>query len=296
MKSNYIFHCVKRWWLSICWVGCLILAVHIAGPGAMSARSESLTKKTNESTPAYADGQTGIIDSNWITEKSGAYLPLDAEFIDSTGKRISLRSIIDKPTLILPIYFYCPNSCSLNLAYLANAVRTSTLKPGVDFRIISFSFNAEEKIEDAMNSKENYMKMLPENFPAEDWKFLIGTKENIQTLIDALGYRVKRMPDGTFVHPSALVVASANGRIIKYVYGSFLSGDVDLALLEAQKGTPASSVKRLLDFCFNSNSQTSDAVLKGFKLGLVLVCLILGGIFVRFLRRGNKKNTTAEER
>ena len=285
----------KRWFLyGIC---CLILSLYSGLPGIVSAGEEQpgiSAQGTGRVNDGSAD-QNRVIDEEWVSEKTGDYLPLDTVFTDSSGHDMPLRAIIDKPTLILPIYFYCPNSCSLNLSYLASAVRNSTFKPGGDFKVISFSFNAEEKVEDAINAKENYLKMLPENFPAEDWKFLVGRQESIQALLSALGYRVRRMPDGTFAHPSALVAVSAEGRVIKYVYGSFLSGDVDMALLEAKKGTPAISVKRLLGFCFNTDAKNSTAILQKMKNGLLLLVLIFGGLFVVFLRRRGKKKDQTED-
>jgi len=48
----------------------------------------------------------------WIEEKTGQYLPLELEFVDEQGDRVQLADIIDRPTIFLPIYFYCPNICS----------------------------------------------------------------------------------------------------------------------------------------------------------------------------------------
>jgi protein SCO1/2 len=283
--------------LIICRICCLILSLSPVLLGNISADEEQsgISQKDAGGTNEAPVDQNRVIDEEWVSEKTGDYLPLDTVFTDSAGHDMPLRAIIDKPTLILPIYFYCPNSCSLNLSYLANAVRNSTFKPGVDFKVISFSFNAEEKVEDAVNAKRNYLKMLPDNFPVEDWKFLVGTRESIQAVLGALGYRVRPMPDGTFAHPSALVAVSAEGRIIKYVYGSFLSGDVDMALLEAKKGTPAISVKRLLGFCFNTDSKNSTEILQKMKTGLLLLVLIFGGVFVVFLRRRGTKKHGAED-
>ena len=285
----------KRWFL--CGICCLLLTLHTILSGGLLAGVEQPVPCVREAGAATegSAGQNKVIDEEWVSEKTGDYLPLDTVFTDSAGHKMPLRAIINKPTLILPIYFYCPNSCSLNLSYLANAIRNSTFKQGLDFKVISFSFNAEEKVEDAVTAKENYLKMLPDNFPAEDWKFLVGTRESIRALLDALGYRVVRMPDGTFAHPSALVAVSAEGRIIKYVYGSFLSGDVDMALLEAKKGTPSISVKRLLGFCFNTDAKTSTAILQKMKTGLLLLSLVAGGLFVVFLRRKGKRKSGTED-
>ena len=235
-------------------------------------------------------------DRDWVEEKTGDYLPLDTEFTDSNGKKTSLRALITRPTLILPIYFYCPNTCSLNLSYLAEAIKASTLKPLTDFQVIAFSFNPEETVEDASNAKGNYLKELPENFPARAWTFMVGSPENVKALTEAIGFRYTRMADGTFVHPSALVAVSSQGRIIQYVYGSFLSGDVDLALLAAKKGVPSLSVKRFLGFCFNNDTKTSDTILKRVKVSLLLCSLVLGGLFVVFLRRSGKKRNISRER
>ncbi len=66
-----------------------------------------------------------------------------------------------------------------------------------------------------------------------------------------VGFRFQKVDDETFIHPAALMVIAADGKIIRYVYGSFLAGDIDLALSAAASGTPTLSVRRFLDFCFN---------------------------------------------
>jgi protein SCO1 len=233
--------------------------------------------------------------ADWIQEKAGGYVPLGTVFSDSLGVRLSLDSIIDRPTLILPIYYFCPNSCSLDLAHLAAALKTTKFKPGVDFNVIAFSFNANETIADAKNAQVNYLKLLPDAFPPEAWKFLVGDLESIRALTEAVGYTFKRMADGSYVHPSALVVVAGDGRIIKYVYGSFLPGDVDIGIQEAKQGTPAVSIKRLLNYCFNNDSQKSLAFLQNLKLYVLIVFFILGTFFLWFLRKSGKKKYNPEE-
>lgn len=87
--------------------------------------------------------------SEWISEKTGQYLPLDLTFTDERGKTITLASIVDRPTILLPIYFYCPNICSKNLANLAVALGNLSHEPEAEFRVIALSFNdAESSDED----------------------------------------------------------------------------------------------------------------------------------------------------
>lgn len=235
------------------------------------------------------------LDVLWITEKNGQYLPLEALFRDEKGDSIRLGELIDKPTLILPIYFYCPSSCSLNLVNLATAIKKSNFRPGKDFKVIAFSFNELEDDNNARIAKRNYLRLLPKNFSPEDWKFLTGSKESILEVTNSIGYKFQAQADGTFIHPSALIVAGADGMIIKYVYGSFLPGDVDIALSEAQSGIPATSIRRFLGYCFNYDPQKSRSFFQNLKFSVLIGFAVLGVLFFLYLKRVGKRNTSTEE-
>lgn len=236
----------------------------------------------NADTPA-GDEQQGKI---WIAEQTGVKLPLDAQFVDENGESVTLGGLIQKPTILLPIYFYCPNSCSTNLANLAAAINRMKLEVGRDYQVIALSFNHEESVEEARNAKVNYLKLLYEGFPADQWRFLTGTRENISAVLDTIGYTFKPLEDGTFIHPSALVTVAPDGMVIKYVYGTFIPGDVEIALSEAAKGVPATSIKRLLNYCFNYDPDKNKSYFQGVKLAILA---IFGGlvffVFMRFIRK-----------
>ncbi len=226
----------------------------------------------------------------WIKEKTGEYIPLHLEFVAEDGKKVTLGSIIDRPTIILPIYFYCPAICSQNLANLALAMKEISFKPGKDYRAIALSFNEVETSEVASRAKENYLKIVGDDFPPAEWHFLTGTIENIKAVTDSLGFRFKKMDDTTFIHPSALMILDAKGRIIRYVYGSFLAGDIEMAILDAQKGTPSLSVKRLLAFCFNYDPDTNKSLFQIVKVSVIaLFALALGFVFFYFRKKTQKE-------
>lgn len=79
-----------------------------------------------------------------LVERTGVKLPLDAEFVDENGNTVTLGELIDRPTILIPNYFTCPNSCSINLANLAGALNRMKLEPGADYRVIALSFNHRE--------------------------------------------------------------------------------------------------------------------------------------------------------
>lgn len=242
---------------------------------------------------AIANGNPGEADDIiveqgkiWVDEKTGTVLPLDTIFYDEKGVEVTIGSLINKPTILLPIYFYCPNSCSTNLANLAVAMNRMKLKAGKDYRAIALSFSDQDTPKDARDSKRNYLKLLDDDFPAREWEFITGSTESITAVLDAIGYSFKPLEDGTFIHPSALVAIAENGTVIKYVYGTFIPGDIEMALVEAERGIPALSVKRLLNFCFNYDPDKNKTFFKAVKISVLLVFMgIVVFFFMKFLRR-----------
>ncbi|MFW2368011.1 MAG: SCO family protein [Desulforhopalus sp.] len=228
-----------------------------------------------------------VDNSKWVEEKTGEYLPLDLEFVDETGQTIRLADIIDRPTILLPIYFYCPNICSKNLSNLAIALNNLTGKPGEDYRVVAFSFNAVENHEVAATAKKNYLKILDDDFPADEWYFLTGSEKAIKAATAAVGFRFQKKDDQTFIHPAALMTIAQDGKIIRYVYGSFLAGDIDMALADAAKGQPSLSVKRLLGFCFNYDPDKNKSVFQQVKVG-VITFFALGVAIVLFYFKRKK--------
>lgn len=226
--------------------------------------------------------------TNWIEEKTGNYLPLDVEFKDSFGKTLTLGEIIDKPTILLPIYYYCPGVCSLNLSNLATSLNHLNFSPGVDYRVIALSFNDVETPDDAKRAKRNYLKILKDDFPESEWLFLTGSIANIKSVTDALGYGFKKLPDGMFTHATVLAVVDREGQIIRYVYGKFLSGDIDMGISDALASKPASSVKRLLSYCINYRPNSDNYVFEIVKISILFIFVVTLVVVLVFFRR--KKN------
>jgi protein SCO1/2 len=240
-----------------------------------------------------------IAGRDWVEEKTGLSIPLDLTFLDEEGKGTSLGDIIDRPILLMPIYYYCPSACSRNLANLAVALSRLTALPGRDFRVIAFSFNEKETADDARRAKINYLKLAGKDFPEKEWRFLTGDRESIATLTASLGYRFQKSGDGTYVHPAAVVAIAGDGKIIRYVYGDFIPGDIDQAVADAAKGTPSFSVKRFLGMCFNTDpAAAGKGIFQTVKVAMMVAFVLAIAAFLFFLRRRGRRATekrTAQE-
>jgi protein SCO1/2 len=219
-----------------------------------------------------------------VVEKGGDFLPLDAVFQNENGEDVTLGQLIDKPTLVLPVYFNCPRVCSFDMANLAMAMQQTSLDAN-SFNIITFSFDDTETPKDSAKAKKNYTHMLKGEFSTDSWYFLTGDMHNIQQVTGSIGYTFKSSGDGLFIHPSALVAVGRDGKIIKYVYGAFLPGDVDLAIAEAEKGTPTTSIRRFLAYCLSGDPERNRSIFRIMKIS-VMVLIGVGGFFlVRTLRK-----------
>ena len=250
----------------------LLLFYLLGNTGEMAYASDDITT---------AEQPTGVV------EKGGEFIPLEAAFTNEKGEQVTLAGLIDKPTLLLPVYYTCPRVCSFDMANLALALQLTKLDHD-SFNVVTFSFNDQETTEDAANAKKNYTHMLKDHFSTESWSFLTGDLANIQLVTQSIGYTFKPVGGGLYIHPSAMVAVGKNGKIIKYVYGAFLSGDVDLALSEAERGTPATSIRRFLAYCLEANPERNKIFFTIMKVSALLLVGAGGFYLVRLLRKGRQ--------
>lgn len=217
-----------------------------------------------------------------IDEKLGQIVPLDIVFNDERGDRISLRQVINKPTILAPVYFGCPDVCSFLLYNLAGALNQFSSEPGKEYQVLAVSFDETEKPPLALEKKRLYLKMIEKPFPEEAWRFFTGEEKNIRKLTEAIGFRFKR-EGKTFQHPILMVILSPNGKITRYMHGTdVLPFDLKMALLEASEGRIGPTVGKVLRFCFSYDPKGRKYVFNTLKVtGIVTLAFALS--FILFL-------------
>lgn len=224
-----------------------------------------------------------------VDERLGEYIDFSARFVDAQNRPVDLKTIFDKPVVILPVYFMCTSICNFLQAELANVINLTDETAGKDFNVISLSFSDDEDASHARTSKRNYANLVKREINPDNWYYLTGDRENILKLTDSLGYYFVKQKKNFYIHPSAMMVLAQDGKIIRYLYGpQFLPFDVGMALSEARKGEPGLSIKRgVLSFCFDYDPENKTYVFKMFRItGTAILVLLLG--FVFFLIRPSK--------
>nr|HPN38948.1 SCO family protein [Melioribacteraceae bacterium] len=194
--------------------------------------------------------QTKQIDVG-IDEKLNTYLPKDAEFINSDGELVTIDKIINKPTILSLVYFECPGICSPLLSELSHTIEKVDLVAGIDYQIISLSFNDREDFRLANKWKNIYLSGMKKQIDPKAWIFLTGDSLNIKKLTNSVGFYFKPY-NKDFVHAAALIAISPNKKITRYIFGtSFNPFDVKMALIEAKSGKSNPTISKVLEFCYS---------------------------------------------
>jgi len=250
---------------------------------ALSAEEEG---RTATSTVA-ATGEAA--DAPGLTVYLGQQVAVDAIFRDEDGRPIRFGDLLDRPVLLLPVYYGCPNVCNFMQGNMARILPGVKLTPGEEFVVVSASFDATETPELARRRKIDYLAATGTNFPADGWRFLTGDAEAIRALTRSIGFRF-RSENGRITHPTVAVAIAPGGTIVRYLYGfDFLPFDVTMAMIEAARGQTGLSVKRVLSYCFSFDPAGKRYVLDFMRLaGAGIVGLLF--IFAVVLVLGRKRN------
>ena len=225
-----------------------------------------------------------------IDEKLGSQVAMDISLKDENSNDITLRQLIDKPTILIFNYFRCPGICPVLISNVVSVINRIQPEPGKDFRLVAVSFDPTDTPQIAREKKANYLNQLRRPFAPAAWHFLTGTAENTKAVADSAGFNYQRQGD-MYAHPGAIIVLTPKGIISRYLYGtSFVPADVEIAVKEASGGQVIPTVSRVLAFCY-----TYDPASRGYVLSVTRVVgtimLLLVFVFAVFVLRGRSRKS-----
>jgi len=228
-----------------------------------------------------------------ITEHPGARLPLDLDFTDEAGRTVRLGDYFpgDRPVILTLGYYRCPMLCTLVLNGLVDGLKDLAWTPGRQFEIVTVSIDPLETPTLAKLKKENYLAEYGRAGAAAGWHFLTGREESIRKLADAVGFGYRYVKEnGQFAHPTAIFVATPDGRMGRYLYGVlYQPKTLRLALIEAGEGKIGTTTDRLLLYCFHYDAREGRYVVAAANLmrfGGVATVLVVGVWLLAAWRHG----------
>jgi protein SCO1 len=227
-----------------------------------------------------------------VTEKLGQNIAAEARFLDEDGRSVTMAEIVDKPTIVVPVYFSCPNVCAIIQSSLTAVLPDVKLdaRRGFPGRERQLRRNGHARAgrppEDATTWRP-WISSIPEN----GWRFLTGDVRNIRLLMDSLGFGFKR-EGKDFMHPVVVMAVSPKGKIVRYLYGTKpLAFDLTMAATEAGKERIGLSVKRVLAYCFSYDPEGKRYAFNFMKITGTGILFILAVLLVSLMLAGRKKRT-----
>jgi len=247
-----------------------------------------------------------VLQQVGVTQRLNQMLPLDARFVDDTGKNVRLGDYFGKrPAILSLVYYNCPMLCSEEMDGIASALEMVRLTPGKDFEIILISIDPSETPEIAAKKKAFYLKRYGHPETADGWHYLVGQRPAIDAVTNAIGFGYVRVPGPSgkldqFAHASSIEIATPQGKLAQYYLGvEYSPKDVLLGLVDASGNKIGSPVANILTYCYHydpSINKHSLIVARVVQLGGMVTVASLGGfiflMFRRDVRLAHKEDST----
>jgi len=235
-------------------------------------------------------------------QRLGGELPLDLAFRDEVGRTVRLGELFERgrPVVIAPVYFRCPMLCDLTMSGLAASLKPLAFSAGREFEVVAFSFDPGEGPEDAAAARRRYLPRYDRPGAEDGWHFLTGDAEAIAALTGAIGFRyVYDAERDEYAHAAGVVVATADGRIARYFFGTdHPPKDLKLGLIEASERRIGSAIDRLLLYCYHYDPELgrySAATMSLVRAGGIATLVLLGG-FVGIMLGRERRRAAARAR
>jgi protein SCO1/2 len=189
-----------------------------------------------------------------VDERLGETLPLaELTFADEDGRPVVLRDLVDRPTVLLLVFFRCAGICTPLLQETARVADLAGLKPGEDYRVLTVSFDPSDTPAMARTRKGAILQAMTRRpCPPDGWRFLTGRPDMIARITGAAGFRYEPVDNGqSFNHPAVIAFLDRTGKVCRYLYGmQHNPTDFELAVGDASAGRPRSIIQTVRQMCF----------------------------------------------
>jgi protein SCO1/2 len=233
-----------------------------------------------------------------VDERFDTRLPMDASFVDHTGRAVRLGEIFDgdHPVVLTFVYHSCASFCDMALRAVAESLVQQPWTVGVEYEVVTLSIDPRDAVPATLSdARQRILGRYGRAEAEQGWHFLGGTREEIARVADAVGYRfVWDERTEQFAHPGAILIMQPDGHVARYLYGlDYPHNDVRLALIDADAGRHSSSVEQFILSCYRWDHADGRYVVYArrlMRLGGLATMAILGGFLLMFWRRERAKD------
>lgn len=270
-------------WLMVVTGGLCLLAApclfaqNLFAQGQAEKTESRITSRMPGSIDPGVDRQSDAREKIGIDQMLGGTVPLEDKWTDEIGEFHTLGEVLKsgRPVLLVPAYFKCKLICNKVLNGVFDSLKLSSFQPGRDFELVVFSFDEREGPAEARAKKDQMMGTVGRLRSVNGWHFWTGSKESIDKLTKAIGYRFAYEPKlDEYQHATGIVAITPNGLVSRYLMGiNFPVTQVQLALSEASGNRIGTLVDQVKMLCFTYDPSSG-------KYTLVVMRIVQGGALI----------------
>ena len=216
-----------------------------------------------------------------LNEKMGEYLPDSLFVLNEDSVPVMLDALINKPTLLVFVYYHCPTLCPKTLAGIAELVNYSEALPAEDYQVITLSIDHKESTTLAKEVKEKYYKLVTKPVNKYFWRFFTADSLTIQRITEATGWEFRRVGDD-FVHTTSSMLITPEGMISQYFYGTYFNYmHFDMSLKKAVDEEVMPTRLKTMKYCYNYKPDNNPrTVIITTSFGIAMLVILLGLFFL----------------
>ncbi len=230
----------------------------------------------------YRAGKKDFFDPELLKIDEGKYIGgfvANVPLRLSDGRTVELYELLkERPTILVFSYYTCEGSCPIRVDNLKKVLDSSSTLQRRDFNVLVVSFDKR----DTPDTMKSFMAKR-EPF-TKHWKFAILDPQSIDRLTMSTGFKFFYSErDRTFVHTSAYIFLSPDGKITRYLFGiKPKEKDLRIALAEAEGGkvSLSSVVDLALLVCYTYDPSRSSFVINPTIIFGGIGFAILGSIAI----------------
>ena len=244
-----------------------------------------------------------MLEKVGIDQKLNAQVPLDAgvprrERPAGEARRLLRQAAGRADAGLLRV----PDALHAGAQRRRGGVQGDELHGGEEFEVVTVSFNPKETPAMAAAKKDDLPRRSTAGpQAATGWHFLTGDQPAIDALATRSGFRyVFDQASQQYVHASAIMVLTPQGRVSKYFYGiEYPPKDLRLGLIEASGGKIGTPVDQVLLYCYHYDPHSgkySMVVMNVLRLAGVATVALIGGFIAAMWSRDRRKSKTRRGR
>ncbi|HEX8463762.1 MAG TPA: SCO family protein [Abditibacterium sp.] len=254
---------------------------HVA-PQGLPNPAEKLGKNNFDFTAPDGGVPKDLASRVRIEQKVDARLPLNLQFQDEMGKKVTLGQYFGKkPVMITMLQLQCDQLCSAQFQAMTGSFNELQFSAGKEFDVLTVSIDPREGPLIAENAKEEQLKGYNRAGAAKGWHFLTGDEKNVKALAAAVGIKyIWDEGSKQFIHPDGIVMATPDGRVARYFMKlDYNPRDLRFSIIEASKERVGTVIDQIALSCFHYNPQTGKYSFQVMSfLRVAGIATVLGGL------------------